>query len=87
MTITTKATPVAGSNDIKYTATCKVDASTTTTTTTTITVSPIDVRWVNVGQSKTALRPSGQGFATQTGQLSTQRRGHRLSIAQSQTVR
>ncbi len=64
MTITTKATPVAGSNDIKYTATCKVDASTTTTTTTTITVSPIDVRWVNVGQSKTALRPSGQGFAT-----------------------
>lgn len=56
--------PQPGTTSITYTASCKVDASTITKATTEVKVGNIDVRWVNVGKSKTATNPSGQGFAT-----------------------
>ena len=59
------AVPVSGANEITYTATCTVGgAACSATATTKVMTSPIDVRWVNVGQSETAMRPDGQGFTT-----------------------
>lgn len=59
------AVPVGSANDITYTATCTVGASTCTASSSTVVkTSPLDVRWVNVGQTSNAMRPAGQGFTT-----------------------
>lgn len=65
VTLNVNAVPVGGANEITYTATCTVGgAACSATATTKVMTSPIDVRWVNVGQSQTAMRPAGQGFTT-----------------------
>lgn len=65
VTLNVNAVPVGGANEITYTATCTVGgAACSATATTKVMTSPIDVRWVNVGQSETAMRPDGQGFTT-----------------------
>lgn len=59
------AVPVGNASDITYTATCTVgSAGCTANSSTVVKTSPLDVRWVNVGQTSNAMRPAGQGFTT-----------------------